>query len=457
MSSHLIDSTIFAGQFGSEEMKRIFTDENQIRQWLKVEVALARAETKLGVIPVGVLDEIEKKAKVEHLDFSRLRDEIRVAGHPITPVIHAVRDLCDGDAGEYFHWGATTQDILDTGFILQIREALTIVFRDLRAVEEILLQLAKRHRDTIMVGRTHGQHALPLTFGFKMAVCIRENRRNINRLKECGSRLFVGQLGGAVGTLASFEEKGLEIQRLVMEELGLGVPDICWHAARDRTGELGCILALTANTFGRIANELYLLQKTELMEVEEHFNFGKIGSSTMPHKRNPKLCEAIISITKLIKGSALTTLESMCIDHERDLKFRLVEWVTISESLIMLSSVLDQAKCLLANIDVKEKQMLKNMDILKGLLLSEAIMLALGKKIGRQKAHEIVYRISMKAFEMGNDFKSAILNDRDISEYFKESDVDEMLNPRKYLGLSGQIVDEILTMTEKERAEDVFH
>lgn len=454
MSSHLIDSKLFGARYGTDEMRRIFDDENRVRQWLKVEIALARAEAKYGLIPSQALEEIEKIADVKNLNFESLRDGIHETTQVLMPLIKMIKNLCNGDSGEYFHWGVTTQDILDTGFILQIKEALEIIYRDLREVEGKLLELARHHRDTLMVGRTHGQHALPLTFGFKVSVWVREVRRNIERLKECRSRLLVGQLAGGVGTFASFGEKGPEIQSLVMKELGLQVPDICWHSSRDRIGELGCLLALIANTFGKIANELYLLQKTDVMEIEERFTYGKIGSSTMPHKRNPRLCEGIISLAKLIQGSALTTLESMWIDHERDAKFMGIEWVTVSESLIMLSGLLNQAKDLFEGLQVNEEKMLANTGILKGLILSERVMLALGKKIGRQSAHEIVYRISMEAFEKGIDFKKALLEDKEFSRYFEESEVDEMLDPRKYVGLSGQIVDEVLAMTKEERKAD---
>lgn len=454
MTSHLIDSTIFADQYGTEEMRNVFSDDNRVMQWLRVEIALARAEVKLDLVPVDAFLEIERQAKVEHLSFSNLKAQMEFTDHPIMPVIQAVQHLCNGIAGEYFHWGATTQDILDTGFILQIKEALEIIFRDLRETEGKLLEMMKNHRDTLMVSRTHGQHALPFTFGFKIAGWVREIRRDLDRLKECQSRLLVGQLAGAVGTFASFGEKGPEIQRLVMEELGLGVPDICWHSSRDRIGELGCVLSLIANTYGRIANELYALQKTEFMEIEEHFHLGKVGSSTMPHKRNPSLCEGIISLAKLIQGSALTTLESMWIDHERDSKYRGVEWLTISESMILMSSLLDKSKRLFGGLQIKENQMLRNLEISKGLIFSEPIMLSLGKKLGRQKAHEVIYRISMEVFEKGMMFKEALINHKELKDYFTESEIDTLLDARRYTGLSRQIVDEMLDLTEKERGRD---
>ncbi len=450
MASHIIDSSLFADKYGTQEMRGIFNDENQIAKWLEVEAALAQAEAKVGLIPSEAAEEISRKCKVEFLDFSKLGQMIQETSQVIVPVIWNLQDLCEGDAGKYLHWGATSQDILDTGFILQIKDALRIILRDLKKCEKQILSLAGRHKDTLMAGRTHGQQALPITFGFKLAVSAREIRRNIERLQDCSSRLLVGQLSGGVGTFASFGDKGPDVQRLVMEALGLQVPDISWQAARDRVGELGCVLALIANSFGRIANELFILQKTEFMEVEEQFSFGKIGSSTMPHKRNPRLCEGIISLAKLIQGSALSTLESMWIEHERDAKFMGIEWVTIPESLIMMSGLLEQAKRLFLSIEVKKENMLRNLKATKGLILSERVMLALGEKIGRQAAHEIVYRISIRAFEEHIEFKRALLEEQEIIEHFSPSELDEMLDPKEYVGLSSQIVDEILSMSSAD-------
>ena len=454
MASYLINSKLFGMRYGTEEMRRIFDDENRVRQWLKVEVALAKAQAVFGLIPLQAAEEIENKANVKNLDFERLREGIQTTGQVLIPLIMMIKNLCREDAGEYFHWGATSQDILDTGFVLQIKEALDIVFRDLLKVEERLLDLAKRHQDTIMAGRTHGQHALPLTFGFKVAIWIREFRRHIERLKECKSRLLVGQLAGGVGTFASFGELGPEIQGLAMKELNLKTPDICWHSSRDRIGELGCFLAMLTNTFGKIAYELYLLQKTDVMEVEERFVYGKIGSSTMPHKRNPRLCEGIISLSKLIQSSALTVFESMWVDHDRDAKFMGIEWGAIGESFIMLSGLINQAKQLFENLQVNEEKMISNTKTLKGLILSEKVMLILAEKVGRQTAHEIVYRISMETFEKGIEFKDALIKDPVFSKYFKESEVNQMLDIKDYIGLSHKIVNHVLEITAKERKED---
>ena len=262
MSAHIIDSMLYGDKYGTEEMRNVFSDKSQIGKWLKVEIALARAEGKLGLIPLESVKEIEK-ISIDDLDFMDIKKGIQETSQVVMPFLWAAEKHCKKGGGESLHWGVTSQDILDTAFILQIKEALNIIFRQIREVEEKLIKLAKRHQHTIMAGRTHGNQALPITFGFKIAIFMRELRRHIKRLQECGSRLFVGQLCGGVGNFASFEGKGPQIQHLVMEELGLGVAEISWQPARDRTGELACVLALIANSFGRIANEMFFLQRTE--------------------------------------------------------------------------------------------------------------------------------------------------------------------------------------------------
>jgi 3-carboxy-cis,cis-muconate cycloisomerase len=235
-------------------------------------------------------------------------------------LIRALQKACVGDAGQYAHWGATTQDIMDTGVVLQIKEAFEIIFRDLRENEELLLNLAERRKNTVMAGRTHGQHALPITFGYKVAVWTSELRRHIERLKECRKRLFVGQFAGAVGTLASLGEVGLKIQSLMMDDLGLEVPDIAWFTSRDRFAEFARILAMISSTFANIANEVVALQKTEIDESEEPFSKGKVGSSTMPHKRNPMISEGIIALAKIVRADLALAVEGMINEHERNMR-----------------------------------------------------------------------------------------------------------------------------------------
>jgi 3-carboxy-cis,cis-muconate cycloisomerase len=254
-------------------------------------------------------------------DLEAIRQGVVETGHPLITLVRELGGLCDGEAGRYVHWGATTQDVTDTGLVLQVKSALAAIRRDLQELTLTLADLARRERDSLMPGRTHGQHSTPITFGYKVAVWLDEVRRHITRLDECATRVLVGEFGGASGTLASVSQPGesrfggahlaFEIRGRLMAELGLGVPSITWHAARDRLAELVLVLAMIASTMGKIAHEVVLLQKSEVMELEEPFHMGKVGSSTMPHKRNPMGCEGIMALARLARSLAPAMLESM--------------------------------------------------------------------------------------------------------------------------------------------------
>ena len=335
MPSNAIDSLIFKDMYGTDELRAVFSDEQVVQCWLDYEAALARAEAAVGLVPLDAADEITRQARVDNIDFQALRQGIYETTHELVPLIWQLASLCEGTAGGYVHWGATTQDVTDTGLILQVKAAYTIILRDLRALAEALADLARRERDTIMPGRTHGQHALPITFGFKVAVWLAEVRRHIERLEQAAPRVLVGQFAGAAGTLASVGEQGLVIQRLMMADLGLGVPEICWHPARDGLAEYVSVLAMIAMTMSKIAHEVILLQKSEVAELEEPYVRGKVGSSTMPHKRNPMICEGIQAEARMVRGIQNTVLSAMESEHERDWAAVHVEWACVPEASIL--------------------------------------------------------------------------------------------------------------------------
>jgi len=451
MSVHMIDSALFKDLFGTEEMREIFSDENLLQKWLDVEAALARVEARLGIIPEEAAEEISRKALVKYLDIGKIKEQIDITGHPIVPVIRALQAACTGDAGEYIHWGATTQDIMDTGVVLQLKEAYNLILRDLGEIEEILINLAERYKSTPMVGRTHGQHALPITFGYKVAVWIGEVHRHIQRLEECKKRLLVGQFAGATGTLASLGEIGLEVQELLMEELGLGVPDIAWHASRDRFAEFISILSMISSTLAKIANEIAILQKTEIDELEEPFRPGKVGSSTMPHKRNPMICEGIVALSKIIRSDLLLAHEGMIQEQERDMRPWQAEWEYVPEVCVLAGAILHQSKYVLGNLVVKPKNMRRNLNFTNGLIMSEAVMLELAKKIGRQAAHELIYELAMRAFEQNISFKECLLNSPDVMEHLSEEKINSLLNPESYIGLSIEFVDRVIKLVRAEQ------
>ncbi len=444
MPASMIDSKIFSDWFGSEEMRAIFTDEYRLQCWLDVEAALARVQAELGMIPREAAKEISAKAKVANLDLEKFKKEADRTVHPIMPLIWGLQKVCVREYGEYIHWGATTQDIMDTGMMLQLKAAAEIIFRDLRDIEKMLKHLAQRYRSTIMAGRTHGQHALPLTFGFKVAVWLAEVRRHIQRWEQSRSRILVGNLSGAVGTHAAMGRLGLEVQRAVMAEIGLGEPEITWHPARDRVAEFISLLAAICGTLGKIAKEIINLQKTEVGELAEPFIMGRVGSSTMPQKRNPHLCEAILALSKIVRYQAALALEGMVQEHERDMASWMMEWEIVPQACIYTAGALKHTLFVLRHLEVNEQKMRTNLDLLSGLILAEPVMFALAAKVGHQRAHQIVYEVAMKAYEEGRAFKDALLADERVTEYLSAEEIDGLLNPEKYTGLSEKIVDKML-------------
>src|SRR5262245_44809149 len=287
MTATALDSAIFCDIFSRPQMRRIFSDEARTSYCLEIEAALARAQARVGIIPEHAAREIVRQCRIENIDFARLKKQTERIGYPILGIVQQIVELCAGGLGEWCHWGATTQDITDTAAILQIRTALTLVEKDMEAIAAALADLSRRYRDTPMAGRSNLQQAVPLTFGFKMACLLAAMQRHRERLAQLRPRVLVGEFGGAVGTLASLGNRGLEVQAALCKELGLGQPEIAWHTVRDRIGEVGCFLGLLTGTLGKISMDVKLLMQTEVAEVYEPFHEGRGSSSTMPQKRNP--------------------------------------------------------------------------------------------------------------------------------------------------------------------------
>lgn len=444
MPSHIIDSIFLKDLYGTAEMRAVFDDLSLLQKWLDTEVALAQAEAEVGLVPAAAAAEIARRARAEQLDTARIKQLIDQTVHPLVPLIRVLQDACDGDAGEYIHWGATTQDIMDTALVLQVKEAIAILEGRLLALTEALRRLAVEHRNTAMAGRTHGQQALPITFGFKAAVWLAEVQRHRERLAQCKPRVLVGQLGGAVGTLASVSEHGRQIQQRMMEILGLGVPPIAWHTARDGFAEFASLLGMMAATGGKIANEVINLQRTEVGEVEEPFNEGKVGSSTMPHKRNPMLCEAIAALARLAIRATPAALDSMVQEHERDWVSAHVEWAYLPEACMMTDGALSLTTRVVGGLRVNREQMQRNLNQLNGLMLSEAVMLALGKSVGRQTAHDIVYDCAMRAVEHNLPFRQTLADHPLVSQHLSSADIDRLLDANQYTGLAAEFVDRVV-------------
>lgn len=448
MASSSIDSRVFGVLFASEEMKKIFSDENRVQKWLDTEAALARAQAKLGIITQDQADEITKKAKAELLDLNAIGETYK-STITIVPLLKEFKKVLDNNAGEFVHWGATSQDIMDNGLILQMREGHALLVKMLTKTYEECLRISEKYKDTVMAGRTHVIHALPITFGFKTAMWADELKRNLIRLEELKPRLLKGQLSGAVGTLASQEGKGFAMQELMMKDLGLAVPVISWHPTRDHIAEYVSLLALISGSIGRIAHEILSLQRTEICEVEEPFFMGKIGSSTMPHKRNPQVCESIIALTKIVRAQAPLAVEIMQCENERDWGCEAVEWDIVPKTSICMAAAVEKMNDTLENLIVYPENMKENLNKLKGAMLSEAVMLHLGEKLGRLTAHEIVYEVCMKAFSEGTMVIDALLDRKEVADAFSRAELAEILDPVKYTGLSSEFVDRILADSKK--------
>ncbi len=444
MAAYVIDSALFRDQFSTAQMREIFSDEQTVQRWLDVEAALAKVQAQLGIIPQGAADEICAKARAELIDLPDLKREMDRTSHPIVPLLRAMKKVCSGDAAEYIHWGATTQDIIDTGTMLQVRDALDIIGKRYAELEGHLVKLAEKHRDLTMVARSHGQQALPITFGFKAAVWVEEMRRNRERFEAMKQRVLVGQFSGAVGTLAALGDKGIAVQEALFEELGLGCPRIHWHVSRDSIAELACVLAICTGTIGKIAHEVYSLQKTETAELEEPFAMGKVGSSTMPHKRNPPTCETVVALARLVRNTAPMALESIMAEHERDKIVLQTEREFISRLCCMCDAAAVKLGYVCANLTVRPANMEKNLFIQRGLLMSEAVMMGLSDRLGRQEAHEIVYEVCMDVFERGGDFREALLANPKVAEGIDATTIDRMLDPHGYTGMAGVFVDRVV-------------
>ncbi|QYX57592.1 adenylosuccinate lyase [Roseovarius sp. SCSIO 43702] len=444
MGTSVFDSILLANSWSTEEMRGVFNDEARIQRWLDVEAALALEQAALGMIPQEAADEIAAKSRYDAIDMDLVLRELAKTKHPLVPVVRALEHVCENGAGEYVHWGVTTQDIIDTGLVLQLRDAYEIVRRDLEEMARSLLKLSEEHRNTPMMGRTLSLQAIPVTFGFKAAIWLSEIDRHLERLDEMAPRVFAGSIVGAVGTKASFGPKAHEMEKAVNKRLGLATPNISWQPARDRFYEFGAVMGGINATMNKIGNQLLLLMHNELDEVAEPFGEGQVGSSTMPHKRNPAVTENSVTVSNTLKSNINMMSDITKHEHERDGAVWKMEWKIMPEICLMLSVVLANLKFVLAGLEVKEESMLANLNLLKGYALAERVMFALADKMGKQTAHEEVYVAAMKGIEGGQTFKEALMGNDRISAAVSEQELDALLDPTTYVGHSPEIVDAAL-------------
>jgi adenylosuccinate lyase len=432
-------------------MREVFEEEAKLQTWLDVEAALARAHAKLGKIPNKAAAEISRKADTRFVTLDRVKEIEEEIHHDLMAMVRALTEAT-GDAGKYVHYGATSYDIEDTALALQLRDAISVIEADLEKLKSALIMLTKKHRDVVCIGRTHGQHAVPTTYGLKFANWLAELQRDIDRLEQAKRRILVGKMTGAVGTQATFGENARELQRIVMKDLGLSPVMVSTQVIqRDRHAELVFVLALTGSTLEKIAKEIRNLQRTEIGELQESFGSKQVGSSTMPNKRNPWKSENVCSLARVLKSHVMIALDNNPLEHERDLTNSANERIIFSESFMLLDFMLRRITDILTSIELRHERIQENLDLTKGLVMSEKIMIDLVKKgIGRQDAHEIMRQAAMESYQSGASLKEILLRNPEVRKRLTAKELDGLLDPRKYIGTAREQVDEVLKAVGKK-------
>lgn len=426
---------LFKNAFGTEEMRDVFTEVEYVERFMHVEASLARVEAEVGLIPEAAAEEITETASIEYVDLDEVERKIEEIDLFTVAIIQTWKEAI-GENGEYIHWGATSQDIADMAMIELMREGLSVLEEDIVAVRSALENLTLEHAETPMIGRTHHVHALPITFGLKSAGWLDEFARDLDRLEAAVERLEAVQFFGAVGTLASLGEDGLAVQKRLADELDLSVPATAWHVSRDRLVELLDALASMAGTLGRIARQVLVLGREEIDELGEPIAEGQVGSSTMPHKRNPVKCERTVGLAALLRGHS-STLQTLNDGYdERDAGLWYAEYALVPEAFFYLSRALRNSREVLTDLAVNAEGMRENLDVHGGLVTSEAVMMALADTVGRQTAHDLVYDAVTESMESGEPFLETLLDDDWISDALTRDGLERLTDPTAYTGVS---------------------
>jgi 3-carboxy-cis,cis-muconate cycloisomerase len=436
------------GRVPDSGIAQLFSSSSRLRARLRVEAALAQAEAAAEVIPPEASDAITDAARIERLDLDRIERGTVEHSHPLMPLIDELSRVT-GEHGGWVHWGATTQNITQTADLLLIRRAHT---RILEMLADLLRELSKLAEDSAavpMAGRTHSQHAVPITFGFKVAIWIDALASHVDRLEHLEDRLFRLLMGGAAGTLASFGEEGREIEAGVAERLGLSTMPVPSRATNDGMVELVTVLGLFAGTAGKVAKDIYSMMQPEFGEAFEPIPAGTIGSSTMPHKRNPQLALDVMTASAQLRGLVAPALEAMLHDHEANGAMTGLLEETVAQAATLAGDILSRLVAIFDGLRFDPDRMEENLELSAGLIGSESLMLRLGERIGRQRAHEVVYELAQSAGESGGDFATMLLRDPDVSETFTEAEIRQLIDPRTHLGESAVIA---RAMAEHARA-----
>ena len=450
MTIGILQSTLFGDLFGTEAMRDVFGEPALIRNWVKVEAALARAQARLGIVPQEAAAAISKAAEAivegrDPLDLERLKRETANVGFPILPLVRQLSERA-GDAGRWLHWGATTQDIMDSGVVLQIRDGLALIEAELGTLRSHLASLARKHRDTPMPGRTFFQQALPVTFGYKAAVWLSSFDRHAERLAGIKNRVLVAEFGGAVGTLASLGS-GDDALRAVGElarELGLATPAITWHVARDTIAETVQFLALLAGSLAKIADDVMLMSSTEFGEAAEPFEVGRGSSSTMPQKRNPISCGIVIAAARALREQAGLALDAMVNSFERNAAAWHLEWIAVPEAFGYAAGALHQTVFLAGGLIVDTGGMEKNLGLTHGLIVAEAVMMGLAPQIGRNEAHHLITDSCRAAIASGRPLYDVLVENKDVAGPLGADRLKALTDPANYLGAAQAMIDRVV-------------
>ncbi len=437
---------IDTGRYGTAEMLRVFDEQARVQRLLDVEASLALAHAEVGNIPFIDAKKIEKMASIDYVKLARVKEIEKEIKHDIASLVRGLAEVC-GPSGAYVHLGATSYDIVDTANALQLKEAVNLIEKKMVSLKKILQKNALKYKETLMMGRTHGQHALPITLGFKFAVWGYEVDRNIERLRNCHKRVLVGKISGAVGTQAGLGEQAMRIQELVMKRLGIQTAKISTQIVqRDRYAELIVILGIVTASLENFATEIRELQRPEIAEIFEAFEEKKqVGSSTMPHKRNPETCERICGLSRIVRSLTIPSIENIVTWHERDLTQSSTERFIFPEACILTDYLLYLTINVISNLRVDTKRMLKNMVLTQGRNMSEAVMTQLIKKgVNRQEAHELLRKLTIRSEIEKKQFREILIEDTSVSKILNEDEIDRSLDPKNYLGTTLKQVEKFL-------------
>jgi 3-carboxy-cis,cis-muconate cycloisomerase len=438
-----LDCLVMRNVFGSDRMRQVFDSRNMIQSWFETWACLAEAQADVGMIPAEAAAEIRAATRRDDYDAEEIGRKIATGRHFLMPSINALT-AASGESGRYVHWGATTQDITDTGMMLQIRQAMAIVEPAAEEITAIVARLAARYRDQPMAGRTHWQHAVPMTFGFKLAQWVDELERHRERLARARADVLVAELGGAGGTLASLGDKADPVLDAFCRRIGLAKPGVAWHGSRDRLAALVNELGMLAAMLEKICLEVGRLSSAEIGELHEPRNKGQVGSSTMPQKHNPILCERSAAGCRLVRGMVPVMQSLMIGVHERDMASVAAEWLLIPQCFIVLDGSLQYTHTILSGLQVFPARMDANLGITRGGIAAEAVMFGLAQQLGRTEAHDLMVEVAREAMEQRRDLGEVLSEHPTAREVLSAEEIARLVDPTNHLGLSQRIVDRVL-------------